>query len=140
MGINPNSGRFAGMDQRFSINLAAMRAGTRNQARVDARQRNFGNSVNLAQMGLNGANSGGNLLNNASYSLMNVSRGQQGLAQTWMDEAARQNMEDGYTFNMMRNRGQTGQGVNSIQNSDRQFQNNMASAQDEKYNSMGWNV
>lgn len=73
MGINPNSGRFAGMDQSYALARAAAEAGARNLARIQARNENFtragtiaGLGQNYAGMGLNAAASAGNLFNAAA--------------------------------------------------------------------------
>lgn len=73
MGINPNSGRFAGMDQSYALARAAAEAGARNQARIQARNENFSRAGTLANlgkdyssMGLNAANAAGNMLNAAA--------------------------------------------------------------------------
>ena len=41
MGINPNSGRFQGMNQQYDLARAAAEAGARNQARLSAREQNY---------------------------------------------------------------------------------------------------
>lgn len=51
MGINPNSGRFAGANQDFALMRAAAEAGARNQARIQARQENFNRAQTLAGLG-----------------------------------------------------------------------------------------
>jgi hypothetical protein len=73
MGINPNSGRFAGMSQSYALNRAAAEAGARNQARLQARNENFqrANSIanlgyNYNSLGLNAANSALNAINSAA--------------------------------------------------------------------------
>ena len=73
MGINPNSGRFAGMDQSYALARAAAEAGARNQARIQARNENFSRAKSIADlghnyssMGLNAANAAGNMLNAAA--------------------------------------------------------------------------
>lgn len=45
MGINPNSGRYAGADQGMRLIRAAAEAGARNQARITARQASFQNNM-----------------------------------------------------------------------------------------------
>lgn len=76
MGINPNSGRFAGMNQSFAINRAAAEAGARNQARLQARNENFqranaiaGLGYNYNSLGLNAANSATSALSGATSAL-----------------------------------------------------------------------
>lgn len=73
MGINPNSGRFAGMGQSFALNRAAAEAGARNLARIQARNENFsragtlaGLGYNYSSLGLNAANSATSALNSAA--------------------------------------------------------------------------
>lgn len=73
MGINPNSGRFAGMNQSYALARAAAEAGARNQARIQARNENFSRAGSLASMGkdysgmaLNAASAAGNMLNAAA--------------------------------------------------------------------------
>lgn len=73
MGINPNSGRFAGMEQNFALNRAAAEAGARNLARIQARNENFaragslaGIGYNYSALGLNAANSATSALNSAA--------------------------------------------------------------------------
>lgn len=73
MGINPNSGRFAGMSQNFALNRAAAEAGARNQARLQARNENYQRANSLAglgynynSLGLNAANAAINALNTAA--------------------------------------------------------------------------
>ncbi len=73
MGINPNSGRFAGMDQSYALARAAAEAGARNQARIQARNENFARAGSIAglgkdysSMGLNAVNAAGNMLNAAA--------------------------------------------------------------------------
>ena len=73
MGINPNSGRFAGMGQSFALNRAAAEAGARNLARIQARNENFsragtlaGLGYNYSTLGLNAANSATSALNSAA--------------------------------------------------------------------------
>ena len=65
MGINPNSGRFAGMNQSFAINRAAAEAGARNQARLQARNENFQRANTLAGLGYNYNSLGLNAANSA---------------------------------------------------------------------------
>ena len=52
MGINPNSGRFAGMSQDYAIRRAAAEAGARNRARLSVRQQNFNNAQSAARLAL----------------------------------------------------------------------------------------
>lgn len=73
IGINPNSGRFAGMEQSFALNRAAAEAGARNLARIQARNENFsragtlaGLGYNYSTLGLNAANSATSALNSAA--------------------------------------------------------------------------
>jgi hypothetical protein len=58
MGINPNSGRFAGMNMDFALTRAAAEAGARNQARIQARNENFARAGTLANVGRNYAGLG----------------------------------------------------------------------------------
>lgn len=51
LGINPNSGRFAGAAQDYALNRAAAEAGARNLARIQARQENFKRAQALAGFG-----------------------------------------------------------------------------------------
>lgn len=51
MGVNPNSGRFAGMARDVSLNQAAAEASARNQARIQARNENFSRAGILARLG-----------------------------------------------------------------------------------------
>jgi hypothetical protein len=73
MGINPNSGRFAGMDVDIALTRAAAEAGARNLARIQARNENFSRANTLANLGhkysslgLNAANSATSALNGAT--------------------------------------------------------------------------
>lgn len=52
MGVNPNSGRFAGMDQRFGLAEAAGRASAFDNARQTAQQQRFANNMAVSQLGL----------------------------------------------------------------------------------------
>lgn len=72
-GVNPNSGRFAGMSQSFLLNKAAAEAGARNQARLMARNENYqranalaGLGYNYNSLGLNAANSATSAYNSAT--------------------------------------------------------------------------
>lgn len=51
MGINPNSGRFQGMNQEYDLMRAAAEAGARNQARLNAREINFNRGMSIGQLG-----------------------------------------------------------------------------------------
>lgn len=73
MGINPNSGRFAGMDIDIALTRAAAEAGARNLARIQARNENFNRAQTLANFGkgyndlaLNAANAATNALRSAT--------------------------------------------------------------------------
>lgn len=65
-GVNPNSGRFAGMSQSFALNKAAAEAGARNQARLMARNENYQRANALAGLGYNYNSLGLNAANNAT--------------------------------------------------------------------------
>jgi hypothetical protein len=72
-GINPNSGRFAGMGLSFALNRAAAEAGARNQARLQARNENYQRAQTLANLGqqysslgLNAAGQAASVLNSAA--------------------------------------------------------------------------
>lgn len=69
MGINPNSGRFAGMEQSFALNRAAAEAGARNLARIQARNENFSRAGTLAGLGYNYSTLGLNATNSATSAL-----------------------------------------------------------------------
>ena len=69
MGINPNSGRFAGMEQSFALNRAAAEAGARNLARIQARNENFSRAGTLAGLGYNYSRLGLNATNSATSAL-----------------------------------------------------------------------
>lgn len=69
MGINPNSGRFAGMEQSMALNRAAAEAGARNQARLQARNENFQRANALAGLGQNYSSLGLNAANGISSAL-----------------------------------------------------------------------
>lgn len=77
MGINPNSGRFAGMEQSFALNRAAAEAGARNLARIQARNENFSRAGTLAGLGYNYSALGLNAANSAT-SALNSAAGNQG--------------------------------------------------------------
>lgn len=51
MGINPNSGRFAGANLDMALTRAAAEAGARNQARIQARNENFTRAGSLSGVG-----------------------------------------------------------------------------------------
>lgn len=51
MGINPNSGRFLGMNQQYDLMRAAAEAGARNQARLSAREINFNRGMAIGNLG-----------------------------------------------------------------------------------------
>lgn len=53
MGVNPNSGRFAGLTQEASLSGAAMKAGAMNRARAAEREGEFGRVVQAAGLGQN---------------------------------------------------------------------------------------
>lgn len=76
MGINPNSGRFAGMGQNFALNRAAAEAGARNLARIQARNENFSRAGALAGLGYNYSGLGLNAINSAT-SALNAAAGNQ---------------------------------------------------------------
>lgn len=76
MGINPNSGRFAGMSQSFALKRAAAEAGARNQARLQARNENFQRANALANLGYNYSGLGLNAANSAT-SAYNAAAGNQ---------------------------------------------------------------
>lgn len=76
MGINPNSGRFAGMGQNFALNRAAAEAGARNLARIQARNENFSRAGTLAGLGYNYSGLGLNAINSAT-SALNAAAGNQ---------------------------------------------------------------
>lgn len=76
MGINPNSGRFAGMGQSFALNRAAAEAGARNLARIQARNENFSRAGTLAGLGYNYSGLGLNAANSAT-SALNAAAGNQ---------------------------------------------------------------
>lgn len=76
MGINPNSGRFAGMGQSFALNRAAAEAGARNLARIQARNENFSRAGTLAGLGYNYSGLGLNAINSAT-SALNAAAGNQ---------------------------------------------------------------
>jgi hypothetical protein len=65
-GVNPNSGRFAGMSQSFLLNKAAAEAGARNQARLMARNENYQRANALASLGYNYNSLGLNAANSAT--------------------------------------------------------------------------
>ena len=69
MGINPNSGRFAGMTQSFALKRAAAEAGARNQARLQARNENFQRANTIAGLGYNYSNLGLSAANNATSAI-----------------------------------------------------------------------
>jgi hypothetical protein len=71
-GINPNSGRFAGMGLSFALNRAAAEAGARNQARLQARNENFQRANTIAGLGYNYANLGMNAINSANSAFANA--------------------------------------------------------------------
>lgn len=48
MGVNPNSGRFAGMEQKWALAKAAAEAGAKTKARATARDENFNRLMSLA--------------------------------------------------------------------------------------------
>lgn len=66
MGINPNSGRFAGMETDYAIKRAAAEAGARNKARISARNENFSRAVTLAGLGGKYDSMQGSMLNSAA--------------------------------------------------------------------------
>jgi hypothetical protein len=72
MGINPNSGRFAGAAQSYALNRAAAEAGARNQARLQARNENFQRANTIAGLGYNYANLGMNAINSATSAFANA--------------------------------------------------------------------
>ena len=51
MGINPNSGRFQGMNQQYDLARAAAEAGARNQARLSAREQNYMRGLQIGGLG-----------------------------------------------------------------------------------------
>jgi hypothetical protein len=65
-GVNPNSGRFAGMSQSYALNRAAAEAGARNQMRLQARNENYQRANALAGLGYNYAGLGLNAANSAT--------------------------------------------------------------------------
>ncbi len=58
MGINPNSGRFAGLQQEFAMGRAAAEAGARNRGRREAFNRNVQIAGQLGQLGSSAASRG----------------------------------------------------------------------------------
>lgn len=68
-GVNPNSGRFAGMSQSFALNKAAAEAGARNQARLMARNENYQRANALAGLGYNYNSLGLSAANNATSAI-----------------------------------------------------------------------
>lgn len=96
MGINPNSGRFAGMNQSFALKRAAAEAGARNQARLQARNENFqrantiaGLGYNYSNLGLSAANSTTSALNSAT-SAINSAANQQAQYANMLNNLKRQ--------------------------------------------------
>jgi hypothetical protein len=53
MGVNPNSGRFAALNNEFSLRTAAAQAGAKTQARERARAQGLTNKMTAASMGRN---------------------------------------------------------------------------------------
>jgi len=58
MGVNPNSGRFAGLMAALSRQEAATRAGAMTDARITGQRENFSRGMQASQLGLNVANTG----------------------------------------------------------------------------------
>ena len=80
MGINPSSGRFAGLQQKWGRAKAAATAGAMTRARRGASRENFSRLLSASQAGLNTASRAGGLSANAGQ----MSRG---LANDWGDIA-----------------------------------------------------
>lgn len=68
MGVNPNSGRFAGMSRANDINEAALAAGGANSARIAARDKGIGLRAGAAAFGRNQVNSAGQMTGLATAS------------------------------------------------------------------------
>ena len=80
MGINPNSGRFAGLQQKWGRAKAAATAGAMTRARRVTKSQNFGRLLQASQAGLSNMQAAGGMYGNAG----NLSRG---LANDWGDIA-----------------------------------------------------
>lgn len=61
MGVNPNSGRFAGMDRGNALRETAMAAGGANSARLTARDKGIGLRAGAAAFGRNQVNTAGQM-------------------------------------------------------------------------------
>lgn len=68
MGINPNSGRFAGMDRAQQLQEAGMAAGGANTARIVARDKGIGLRAGAAAFGRNQVNTAGQMTGLATAS------------------------------------------------------------------------
>jgi len=80
MGINPSSGRFAGMQQQWGRAKAAASAGAMTRARRTAQSQNFSRLLQATNVGLNNATGSANMYGNAGSA-------SQGLANEWGDLA-----------------------------------------------------
>ena len=80
MGINPNSGRFAGLQSKWGLARAAAEAGAKTRARNQAEDMAFLRLMNLVQMGNQGISQGAGLMSGAGGQYGAASQGYRGLA------------------------------------------------------------
>jgi hypothetical protein len=74
MGINPNSGRFAGLQQQWGIARAAALAGAMNRARAQGKEENFLRAMRVLGLAQNTASMGAGMLGQQAAGMMGLGR------------------------------------------------------------------
>lgn len=80
MGINPNSGRFAGLNQKWALARAAAEAGAKTRAAQQSQETMYSRLAQLLGIGNQGLNQGANMLSGAAGAYGNAGNDFMGLA------------------------------------------------------------
>jgi hypothetical protein len=104
MGINPNSGRFVGLNTKWGLAKAAAEAGAMTRARQQAEQEAYQRQGQLMQLGAQGAERGAGLMRSGVSYLSDARQGARGLASDYDRLAGEQAANDAYQESIRRQR------------------------------------